>query len=271
MGAVSAAHATLSLSSAGLPLYCYVARTLDSRVEPRIHDCLEFLRDGRLFRMRKAHRRRFAPYLRTALLLGLPLRFLSYWGIGRKPQCGEPEARAFEFLNGWLDTLSEIAGLDHTVEFLLTDTHAAINGIPPDTARDYAESTRRFLDAHGHRSQLMSEWMREHTNRDPAAWLESFAIDEADWRAVPHSWKSALERCAALRVNGDKPPAIAARQYYAVNLAESVLIAHFLPGHALISYQNPELDFLLPPLPKVYTYVGPKHRVRRPWFDEEAP
>jgi hypothetical protein len=242
---------------------------MEREPEARIRDCLSYFRDSEVFRMRKANLRRVTPFLRTSLLLDLPLRFVSHWGIGRRSSWGRSEDEALSFLKSWLDELSARIGLEYTVEFLITDTHARINGVAPESAARYAGSAIEALESHGHRASPMSDWLRSVNGDGGAEWRHRYDVSDSEWGQLPESWVRELRRCAGLRFKDADNVDEAARRYYAVNLVESAVIGHHMPRHGLISYQNPGVEFLLPPLPKIHAYVGPDHLVKRPWFGGE--
>lgn len=242
---------------------------MNGEPEARIRDCIAYFRDSQVFRMRKANLRRITPFLRTSLLLDLPLRFVSHWGIGGRCSCGQSEIRALDFLESWLDELSARIGLACTVDFLITDTHARINGVPPETAAHYAKSAMQLLESRGHHAFLMSDWLGSLDGDGAAAWREGYAVSDREWGQLPETWVRELRRCAALRIKNTHSVDESARRYYEANLVESALIGYYMPLHALISFQNPGVEFLLPPLPKIHAYVGPDHLVKRPWFGRD--
>jgi hypothetical protein len=237
--------------------------------EARVRVSLDFLRDTRFFRMRKRNLRRLAPYLRAALLFNTPLRLISYWGVGTRANCGRHEEEALAFLCEWLAELTSILGLSYELEFLITDTHARINDVPEATLDSYAVSAEELLSRNGFRAHITSHWIRNRIQNEGETLASNFPVSEAEWLQLPDGWRDELKRCASLRQNGKRVSDEQALRYYRENLIESAIVGRELPGYALISYQNPELDFLLPPLPAIYAYVGPNQLAKRPWFREE--
>jgi len=232
-------------------------------LEDRIAAALTVLDDKSVFRCFAKYRHPIVCALRSCVLLSEPLRFLAYWGIGRRSSPGAPERAALTFQRDWLERLGRALRLDWNLTYLLTDTHGLVNGIAPDAVRRYAASMTALFEKEGYQAHLMSDFLRGHGIPDVVAFASG--LGEQHWDRLPASSVRDLERLAGLHATG-RPAREAARLYYKVNIVEAALLTRAWQGSFFITYTLPKMSFILPALPTIHSYVGQNHSANRPWF-----
>lgn len=90
--------------------------------------------------------------------------------------------------------------------------------------------------------------------------------------STSHRSSSGLERIhrfAESHYTGD--PKLGAKLYYEQCQREAPVVAAAHANSIWLTFNDPELDVLLPDLPKIYLYSYKPGRSRRPWFFCESP
>gem|GEM_PF-7115768 len=203
--------------------------------------------------------------LRGALLLDERQEFISYWGIGDRSAPSSKEVAALSFLEAAIRQLSRALDLEWSLEILLTDTHARINGKGEEVIQEYSINTLRLLKEHGIRGHLLSELL-EAEGLDPSLTMGTTEEIHKGWLLLRSQRKRELVRLASVHSRGSRPEQ-AAELYYRSNLIEASVLAKLRPKSIFLTYMVPSMAYLLPPLPLLHLYVGPDRLVKRPWFD----
>src|ERR1035441_5774347 len=241
---------------------------MSQSIEKTLQQTMLFLRDENVFRSRRRDIGTLVSAFRSRMLFSDPISFIAYWGIGKKRKVGAAEKEAIAFQQEWLQRLQRLLLVPITVEFLLTDTHAKVNGIPDELANEYISSTTEFLVGYGYKSICMSEFLARGMSGRPSAIISEYVVDSNDWAALPTAMTSELERLAHKRSAWGEARS-SAIEYYRQNIIESANISLVRPTDIFLTYQLPSMGFMTPCLPHLHTYVSSGRNVRRPWFEEK--
>lgn len=222
----------------------------------------------RYFRMRRSDIENVSSRILGSMLTDAPLNLVAYWGIGGKTGVTEAEDRALAFQSEWLSILNREAGIEVTIRYLITDTHAVINGVAADAIASYSDAVQALLHRHGHSSAKMRDVIPASLQPDFDGLLRDEQHYSDAWSQVPPSARRALERCAAYHAKRNESSERAAQRYYVANRYEAALVTVAFPNACFLSYQNHGLRFLLPNMPTIFCFVGTDGLVRRPWFSD---
>jgi len=197
----------------------------------------------------------------------MEVHFIMYWGIGNRPNIGKPEIDAMSFLFDNLNRLSGELGLQYDITFVLTDTHATINGINRHIASSYCDSVCKEFDGQGRYFEKLSSIVCDDGASCATSLCEEYITQLDPLSCLPESTKEVIidnaRRCAI-----DKDPVQAAREYIALSLIESPVVRNKYSTSIQITYQPPSMMWILPALPTIHMYVGAGHEKKRPWFKD---
>jgi len=222
----------------------------------------------RYFRMRRTDIENISFRILGSMLTDAPLKLVAYWGIGGKKGVTEAEDRALAFQSEWLRILNREVGIEVTIAYLITDTHAVVNGVAADAIASYSDAVQTLLHRHGHSSAKMRDVIPASLLPDFDGLLRDEQHDSDVWRQVSPSARRALARCAAYHARRNESSERTAQRYYLVNRYEAALVTIAFPNSCFLSYQNHGLRFLLPNMPTIFCFVGADGLVRRPWFSD---
>ncbi len=227
------------------------------------------LREGAYFRCSAGDIYGVKCSVRGALARGEALAMLAYWGIARRSGITSAEREALTFQRRWLDRLRSVTSMECTIHYLLTDTHAYINGVDPATVESYATEAAGLLEASGFTAELMTGYLCRHGVDKPMRHVEAGFREGADWLAMPAGTRRELERLASVHCTAALA-ADGARRYYAANCLEAAVVCRVAGAHLFLTYMPESMSFVLPPLVTIRTFVGPRNLTRRPWFAAPA-
>jgi len=214
---------------------------------------------------------RYSPIVKTDVLIKLrsqkftnkELRFLSYWGIGYKHKLDEIDINAIKFQKQWMDNLSEILGLDYRIQYIITDTHAKINNIPFKIIDSYSQSLIDYTKHSKIDVIQSSTLLKRYGIFDIFEHIKKYNIDSLLENSSYKSIMRGLEKQSKSYENRGDP-----LDYFKCNMIENAIIEEEYSKYIFVTYGVPETKFLLPNLPKIYTYVDKKRQIKRPWFNE---
>lgn len=241
-------------------------------IENRVSRAVEYLRDRSRFRNNNGCLLALASSFRETILTGESLRIISHWGIGRKEKIGGAETAALEYKLQWIRELSSLLEVDWGAEFMITDTHAAINGIPDVIMNSYISSSTAHIKSMRCTYSIMSDLLRRHGIGDITRYLSDCVGQDGIslWDGINSTQRSELIKMAKVHAPHENPT-VAAMRYCFCNLIESAALQTEFKGRIFVTHLTPGMKFLGPNLPTVYAYVGPNKLRRRPWFQDEDP
>lgn len=227
----------------------------------------QFLSNSSLFRKASSHeRKRLLDRLEAAALTGGKLHFLCEWGLGKNVSFGEPDLVAISHIEKIVTAISSITKTSTSIMFLLTDTHAQVNGIDSSQWGKYGADVRNSLSDRGHDSCFLSSLISQIPE---SMFSEDTVVNApiASWGKLTEFQQTEMVRRANRCSNG-KNAKQAAQEYFDLSRIERAAIAGFYPQGVFITYHTPTFNFLLPSLPTIYSFVSANRNVLRPWFRE---
>jgi hypothetical protein len=241
-------------------------------IDASLRKLRETLADRKRFRGMPASRsRELEDSVLAGTVTGRGLQFFVEWGLGAGSTFDAEDAAALDYLGETTALLSRNA-MPHTargvVRILLTDSHAAVNGVSVRDQQTYAASVRDAALARSFEPLLISDVIREHAGLTVDELLERSACFEPEWASLSSFTRQELTRRAAFRSKRDVPE-IAARLYYCVSRLEGVILRSAFAGSIVVTYQTPNFAFLLPALPTIFMFVAKGRVTRRPWFKND--
>jgi acyl-CoA synthetase (AMP-forming)/AMP-acid ligase II len=203
-----------------------------------------------------------------SLMRGEPIRFLSYWGCGKRGAISDVDRAALRRLNEFIDGMRRVPQAPPMLTLIFTDTHAANNRIPRDRADSYFADIQSVAIDLGMDTVRLSElWAQGGLTPRVIAEEAEDTTFEAPWQALP--LRARLIEQARRHVEQGGDPEAAAKRYYLGCSQESVLIAERYATFMFLTYNHPDFDFLLPDLPKIYLSSFKAGTSAKPWFIDD--
>jgi hypothetical protein len=100
---------------------------------------------------------RATRFFQLQLLGGEPLKFLTYWGVGKREEVAQVDFTALYWLREYIDSARTNPGVEVELDVLLADIHAYSNGKPAERVARYHGEIRRACDQVGFRCTSLSE------------------------------------------------------------------------------------------------------------------
>lgn len=236
-------------------------------LQERLHAITEFLGNSRYFRkLPKPWSYPVSQYLIGCILGGWDLQIVVQWGIGTRGNTTDAEERAISNLCVVRDNLCTSLELKSCrVSMLLTDTHALNNGVKEDIVDSYSAAVANMCRGLGWPIRRFSSLLDENAKRQLKLIHEDLLFLESRWNLLSPALRSRLVQNAQRRsALGD--PSWSAKRYVAICECEGYFVAHTYPSTLLLSYQAPELAFLLPSMPTLLAHVEAGGFKKRPWY-----
>jgi hypothetical protein len=192
-----------------------------------------------------------------AMMRQEPLSFVLYWGKGPRSGIETPDIQCLDYLASLAARVRSVYGKGTSINLILTDTHAALNGHPAQ------EITRYF-----------NEIASEARNRSFDCYLLSELTEAAGHVVEPEDCQLPSETTLQLLANsamrwyrGGGTPEEGARKYYLMNMVEKRVIEIFFPSSIFITFNGREHRELFPDkLPIFYMYSLRRGTSVKPWF-----
>jgi len=220
---------------------------------------------GRFRRLPRSWARSLRDRLRVASVSGGRLDFLLEWGLGSNVEWGQEDSNALQNALNITNAVSRLVACDAVLTLIVTDTHAAINGLPQSEWREYANSVSSNAAQQGVATEMLSGVLGNSLYETSHECLDLFIDREAAWDSLtPFQCAELKARASRRSLQGD--PQIAAKLYVQASLVEGVKILARWPGAIGLTYHTPNFGFLVPPLPTIFMFVEPGRVVGRPWF-----
>lgn len=231
--------------------------------EDKLLKIQKYLKNDRIFRYSPSFKKPILSKFRSLLILQKRINFLIYWGVGNKKVIDNIDMQAMHFQSKWINAISNILELDYHIQYIITDTHAMINGISTSTINSYSISAQDFLQNKGYDTILMTKLLKSYNINNIRNFMDKYSIDHI---IKDTGYKSLLN---GLKIQANSPYHRGdSIEYLKSNLIENAIIEDVFSKYIFVSYGVPETKLLLPNLPKLYTYVDEKKQIKRPWFNE---
>lgn len=208
---------------------------------------------------------RIRDLVEAALRHGRPLELLAYWGCGERSEVGPYDTLALQRLRDYMHDARYVEQAAPRLTLIFTDVHARNNRIPTARMESYRAGVLEHAEALGMPMLRLSDlWAEAGLSEEQIrAELETTEC-EAAWSAC--AFKDQLIAQAGKHLEGSSDAEGAARFYFHACARESKVLAARFSDSIFISYNHPDFDFLLPPLPKVYLHSYKEGTSVKPWF-----
>ena len=190
--------------------------------------------------------------------------FLMYWGCGKRDSIADVDRATLERLAEYLAAADLVAEAPTSLTIMMNDIHSTIN----DFSRNHFERYFRQIAQH-------AEGIGFGVVRQSAVW-EKYGLDvetireeamsdrfDLEWDRFPLREK--LVSQAAKHFQGASSQT-GARSYALACSREGPVIADAFDGHIFLTYNGPDMNACLPPMPKLYLYSHRKGKTEKPWF-----
>lgn len=188
-----------------------------------------------------------------------PIQFVMYWGKGERTSVGDKERDAILYLEQMLNAIREKYLLGTDVTFILTDTHAELNGHTKSQIKDYFDSVRALSKKVGIKTINLSEFT-DFNERDLMEKKNGVMINEKLENVLIDSARKHCKRYDA---------ETGARLYYLQNQIEKVKVENNFPNAIFLTYNGSEFNDILPVgLPVFYMCSLARGKSIKPWFED---
>ena len=190
-----------------------------------------------------------------AVKLEQPISFVLYWGRGPRFEKAHPDIRCLNYLNEFVNRITNIYKGGAAITLIFTDTHARLNGFSSEsTARyfkDIAQSASQFNFKFCFLGDLVQSLKAPHPRPENPSddMIAKLSLSAAKW------------------YQGTNAPHIAARTYYAMNMIEKRAVEAAFPDAIFITFNVCEMRELFPyRLSIFYMYSLKRGTSVKPWF-----
>jgi L-tyrosine isonitrile synthase len=200
--------------------------------------------------------------IEQAIRSGGPISFILYWGKGPRSRAGGPELQCLDFLQSLTRRIADAYSPGADLTLLQTDTHALLNGHPPEDIDSYFADIDRSAKHYGFLCRRLSSLV------EPAEADEAKAPIDAEQTEVLKK----LSKSASKWFLGSGSSAVGAQMYYRLNQREKMFVERVYPYSIFITFNGSELRELFPNgLPIFYMYSIKKGVSVKPWFMQDYP
>jgi hypothetical protein len=189
-----------------------------------------------------------------------PIRFVLYWGKGPRHALADPDVQCLDYLSALARRVRETYPRGASINLLFTDTHAELNGYPPNEIDEYfsavedAATERDFGCFRLGRIAKVAGHIAGCSLYDP----------------FPEETLRRLSRCAEKWYKGDGTAEGGALKYFEMNMREKRAVEQAFPHSIFITFNSSEYRILFPDrLPIFYMYSLKKGMAVKPWFLSE--
>ncbi len=189
-----------------------------------------------------------------------PIRFVMYWGKGRRESVSLPEQKALIFLREFCEKIQREYVPGSVITFVYTDTHAVLNGHDSVSIMAYLDSLRDLVRAQSYPVDivLMSS-LQKFNIKTLSDVARNACIDK---RLLKLLVRSSEKHNSVILDN-----VFGAKLYFTVNQMEKIKIQEAFQNHIFLTYNSSVYNSLLPDkLPIFYMYSLNKGTSVKPWF-----
>jgi len=203
--------------------------------------------------------------LRVAALDGQRLHFILEWGLGINAKWGRADSDALRHAMNTADSVAQLVGCEGDLILVVTDTHAAINGLAESQWRNYADALISNSAQHHVATEMLSSVVGGALYDGDYDILDRLIDADVTWSSLTPFQREELERRATMRSLSAEPQSVAKR-YAQASIVEGATIRAKWPSAIGLTYHTTNFGFLVPPLPTVFMFVEPGRVIARPWF-----
>lgn len=204
--------------------------------------------------------------IKTALVTAQPLKFVGYWGVGRRDSINEFDTRSMKRLSELVTAINDVCKFKFCeMTLVLADYHGKSNGLPESTARAYLGKIETLAHERGLRTVYLSQiWAAAKLNFDEVMSQIASPEFQDEWEAFP--LKEDFCRQAGNRVDENGDVKTSAQRYYLVTQAEKKAVTEYFAGSILFTFSPPKLQCVFPLLPVLYWHSIKPGSSEKPWF-----
>lgn len=191
-----------------------------------------------------------------AVRFGKPVSFTMYWGKGDRATAGEDEKQAILYLQEMIKAIGKKYLHGANITFILTDTHAELNGYSMSEIEKYFDSVSQLARKVGFNTTKLSNFVGFDEKK-----LSKEGNIEIKKELLKLLTESAEKHCK--RYDAET----GARLYYLQNQIERKAVSRKFSDSIFLTYNGRALDDILPTeLPIFYMYSVEKGTSVKPWF-----
>lgn len=197
---------------------------------------------------------KFIQTISTRILNNESIKFVAYWGKGKRNKVSIPEKTGLEYLQSLFERIKNIYPKGVECSLIFTDTHAELNGHDPKNIKSYYQSLKKLAQAQNIKVILMSSLVSFHKNQLPTG-------------SPPKNLLKTLKKSSEKHYKGNQSNIEVAKVYYLQNQLEKEQVAKKFSDHIFLTYNSSEMNSLFPlELPIFYMYSLKKGVSEKPWF-----
>jgi acyl-CoA synthetase (AMP-forming)/AMP-acid ligase II len=211
---------------------------------------------------------RIIQSFQNRILMSQPLRYISYWGVGIKTSVSDSDKKAMHRLRELVDASTVNPNLQGHLKLILTDMHALLNGKPKARVDSYLGEVEKLGHELGFSCVKSSElWKKAGLNiLEISRQAESIDLPQViDSLGVSSDLVNRLANSATRHVEvGSTDDGL--KRYLLACQAEREIFAQEYDGSVFLTYNDPDMQFLSPPLPTISISSYNRGTAIKPWF-----
>jgi hypothetical protein len=193
-----------------------------------------------------------------AIVHNAPLPFLFYWGKGPRCHIDAHDHKCLDYLEAMAHRISAVYPPGAAMRLICTDTHAALNGYPPNGIRTYFSE----IEAEAHRRGFECFSLKELIDVTMAT-----AEDDQLSDHVPADMLEKLFTSAMKWYHGAGTAEEGAIKYFHMNMIEKRAVEIAFPNAIFATFNSSKFRILFPKrLPIFYMYALQRGVGVKPWF-----
>jgi hypothetical protein len=184
--------------------------------------------------------------------------FCLYWGKGPRGNVAAPDIQCLDYLAALAGRVRDIYAPGVALKLICTDTHARLNGHPPEVIKQYFDEVTVVAKERGFDSCWLGDLVQA---------FEASGLEMPSEEALPEETLTSLHACAEKWYRGEGSAKDGALKYYQMNMVEKRAVEYSLPGSIFVTFNSSEFRSLFPDaLPIFYMYSLKKGVAIKPWF-----
>jgi len=199
--------------------------------------------------------------INKSVIEGETLKLFYLWGIYDKRNKNNYDDLALLFLSKFINHIKAVVECPVEFTIVLTDAHAKINLIAPETTSAYSNEIQAWAFTQKWRVVMLSDiWMKYGlTEEQISDYIETMPANSIDKLLMNFSTK----------YYKDKDKEKGAMRYYAARTLEKKIIEDDFASYIHITAADTRLDYLQPDMPHFHIWTLKKGKSAKPWFLSE--
>lgn len=187
-----------------------------------------------------------------------PIKFVMYWGKGKKETSNDKEEKALTYLYKMLSKVESIYPVGFNLVIVFTDTHARLNGYTEKEIKRYYDSVKKLSSKYNFNFLYLSELVE---------YKEEVLLEKVEDIKIHPKLMDSLINSSKKHFKKEKDFVLGAKLYYLQNQIEKKVIDETFSDSIFLTYNSNELDGILPEqIPIFYMYSLKKGTSIKPWF-----